>query len=1037
MTFIKEDTIQQYRDLVTKVDELRTLLQNKLIKLGAINTDGSIDINNENIKCPSFSLLLTKATPEDINSIINYNLPNKPIDTTQQFDTENDIVDYLYTNRSKTQTKIEAQTLSITQIHTLLLQKFMFYHKYLQYELENMGISKYDIDNAKTLKNLILLLDRIDRMKETKIIYNDTNNEIYINEDNIVPIKVFDKYDDILVQTGTINIYENNIKLNTTPYDVNDDIIITPTSLGNHTYIIEYIPSNSETNRYLPCTETITLKVVYPSLDGVVILHNITETSRFYDINSIDDYEGYKEDDWDIDITIYNSRGNSINQSIPFDVYLEDDVFLFNGVTNSLGKATLHNVNIPYYTSDFVHPTIKHFTKMDYPIYFTDDEILRNLVFIKNLQINNKEISYEIVELYDDDYLDDINGCIKNLRIDDQSSNVYYELYSSNEHTQIKDVENIQEELYNLVTEILFDGTNIAYEVVGSQQYSVLDDDISNALVLKVKTKLNNPTYPDINIPHKINLYHNPLSVDQHDLTWYKTDPNAPTGVNITINNEDTGKPIRRLITPYNLSINNINITLTEPTYFFEYSNLTLNYGTNDLDLILKTQNDERISSIHNTITILSNFITPSETEFFLNNTPEIYYKPLGKAAQNKKVYINYPTGTKQYSTKKNGLISTIQTWLNPQRYNLTITANSDNLTEEINYSYLLKIPFTITQTVYNQTSQTKYQITNLNTQYPCAYTIINNETGNIILTGTVQAGTQVIKTITINKDNNNLGNNTLTVNSNGYEEQRTFIFYDHIFELQTTEINTGTNKIIKIKCLDPNITTMNISGTGITQKSITKSGNIFTITCDTTQAFPNGLTLSMSSGNIAETSTLTILKNDIQANITINQSTFINNNTTHNKILLTTNLPSSDTITLIFNDGINYNTIQYTNNNSSYELIDFYQLDRTPGTYEASITFNGNNNYNSFSKTITYTILPDNIYIADMNINDGNLVITEIQRKNINNTGIASNLNLGNADLLMLFDIIGTNIDTIDNAIESITINNSGNLIISFYDDE
>ena len=223
---INDKTIQQYRNIVTKINELRELLSEKLIKLGAINTDGSITTNNGLIITPSFSTLLTKATPEDIRSIINLNLPNKPIDTTLQFNTTNDIVNYLYTDNTKETTKIKDNTLTLSEINLLLINKFLFYHKYLSYELENMGISKYDIDQAKTIKKLILLLDRIERTKETKIIYNDTDNTIYINQDNILPIKVVDFYDEIPVENGIINIYENNIKINTEPISIDDDIFL-------------------------------------------------------------------------------------------------------------------------------------------------------------------------------------------------------------------------------------------------------------------------------------------------------------------------------------------------------------------------------------------------------------------------------------------------------------------------------------------------------------------------------------------------------------------------------------------------------------------------------------------------------------------------------------------------------------------------------------------------------------------------------------------------------------------------------------------
>jgi len=1026
---INDKTIQQYRNIVTKINELRELLSEKLIKLGAINTDGSITTNNGLIITPSFSTLLTKATPEDIRSIINLNLPNKPIDTTLQFDTTNDIVNYLYTDNTKETTKIKDNTLTLSEINLLLINKFLFYHKYLSYELENMGIPKYDINQAKTIKKLILLLDRIERTKETKIIYNDTDNTIYINQDNILPIKVVDFYDEIPVTNGTINIYENNIKINTEPISIDDDIIVYPTTLGTHTYTIEYVPT---TNHYLPSMETFILEALNPPLDGEISLHNITTTSRFYDANSVDDINGYKEDNWDINIKIYDNLKHSINKPIPFDIYLED-IYLFSGETDSLGNATLHNINIPYYNSDLIDLYYREVEQLEETIIYTDEELKRHLIFIKDITIDNdKRMTYTIIELNEEDYLDEINDCIKHLVIDN-NCNLHYNKFYTDQHIKIKDVPDLREILNDMITEIYFDGEHLAYEVFGTKFYEVVNDHTSQSLTLILKTTLNDNNYPDTDILHAINLYHNPLYIDLPSLTWYKTDPNAPNEIIIRFCDENTGGFLRHLISAYELEINNniINFNIgDEARYIYNIDHSSLNYGNNPFNLYLRDENNIPIASLNEKIIVLSNFEIPNENQFFLNDTPQIYYKPFGEPTLNKKVKINNTT----YKTNENGLIKIIETWKNPTTYNLTLKAASDNLTEEKIYSYTLNKPFNISLLSQNNV-QVKYKITIYDTEHITNVICNNESTQNIIYNNGLQHVNEHI--VTINRNNTNIGNNILTVNTNDYEEKITFTFVEQLFQLQTPQTKVGFNQEIKIKSLDPSTSTINITGTGITQKSITKLNNVFTIICDVTQAFTLGTTLTITDGNNTETISIVILKGDIDADLKIDNSIVIAQSNKNDYLSFIGVAPTTENITLILNDGENNSSIQYplTKTSNYTNIYNFKQTNKNAGTYTASVTFNGNNNYNSFILEQPYIILNNNTYVNNININNDDLLINDIKRGDIDNTNILTNIIIKNDDILITLETINKPEDNINNNIQTIDMNNNGDLVIDYGD--
>ena len=184
------DVTNNYIKIQNKINELTSLLERKLIQLGAIE-------ENQNLTFPQ---LLAQVVPENLQAL-NKELPNKPIDRTENFIT--DPTDPSY---------------SIDAFNITLINKFMFYRRYLMYQLDNMGVNKNDINNARTIKNLILLLDNIILpLQKICLIDIDFNNSDDLIVQDIMSVDVNDDdliidiaYEDEEIILTTVNVRNYN-----------------------------------------------------------------------------------------------------------------------------------------------------------------------------------------------------------------------------------------------------------------------------------------------------------------------------------------------------------------------------------------------------------------------------------------------------------------------------------------------------------------------------------------------------------------------------------------------------------------------------------------------------------------------------------------------------------------------------------------------------------------------------------------------------------------------------------------------------------
>ena len=964
------DVVNEYIAIINKLEELRLLLKKKLIQLKAIDSSGLID--GENVTFPK---LLTKVNPTDINSITNKQLPNQPVDLTDDF-----VTDFKINGSFNSQYSIE-------DFNSLLIDKFNFYREYLMYQLENMGVSKNEINQAITIKNLILLLDKVDKIKTIDNITCD-DTTIYINQNNILNVYIYDETG-IEVKKGTLEIYENGTCIYSG--NIGEEVIITPTTIGEHTYNFKYVNKDKNTNttinKYITSELfSITIDVIYPPLEGFFTLQNITTTSKYYTGNE-DDFIGYENDKWDIDVNIFDINQNSINQTIPFDIYMYDDQHLVtSGVTDATGHVKLTNVTIPYANSDLID-----FRESAITFYIIDEQQnnvvttdnIDELSFIKNPTFVDGRLTYKRAIFTKNNYLDDLNGCV--IDVQQNGTSIQYTTFSTSEHIKLSEINNLSETIGHLVTEVFYKTktindvvtiTELDYETLVNKKYQYDKNSPDYSVPLILKTTLDDPTHPNAELYHDINIYHVPFRIDT-ELTWYKTDPNIPSGIAFVLYDEETNQPLDHLEQTYKLNINGMEYGMDSSTYIYEIDMDALPYGETNLNVTLY-ENDIEFITLNKKITLLSNFELPSQTTYYANDTPDIYYKPKGIVTQNKQVKVNNVT---KYTNAK-GLIHDIKSDNTIGTHNLTLVASSDDLTEQKTFSYEIKKPFTITRLSYDQSSVV-YQIVFyyphvVNVHDYVTITDENNNTINYTYEERIDFQNKIETfNITINKTNNNVGINTITVTANNYTESQTFKFfsYEHLYELITTEIEVGSNKIIQVKCNDPNVNTINISGDGISvsasSDAIVKNNDIFSIKCHIQKAAPNGTTISMTDGNITETDTLVIPKGTVNGSLFISPTvsgthttSFPSGQSTDMILFCSLTLSSDPFINtqFIINDGINDHNVTLSNTTYTVtsQIVNFKNTNLTPGTYIATITFNGNDNFNSYKTSLMYTVTAD-----------------------------------------------------------------------------
>jgi len=358
-----DKAIERYAYIKESIEELTSLLQYQLEK-------ANVDFDDDAI----FSDLIKEI--KNINAI--YKKEETPIEP-------------IY-NEYELYSKYD----SITKFNIILLKRIKYLQEYLKFYLDNMGVDENYIQEATTLKDLILLIDKIEKVENTHIIYNVNTDSgpvesnvinLTVDINNTLDIKVItDELSE--VSTGNIDVYYENILINS--FNIGDEIIIKPLEVQDN---IEYtFKFNDSTGRYNPSEKTFTVNILPPHLEGQIELTNTTNYSQYYESH----YEGYTTDLWDIRVNIKNTSGQSANIEIPFKICLHDESHtIIEGNTNVAGEAIFHNVSIPNPSSDFIS---NEDTNEEGNINYNISIFLETTLLDTSQYINIKE--YSTVKIY-------------------------------------------------------------------------------------------------------------------------------------------------------------------------------------------------------------------------------------------------------------------------------------------------------------------------------------------------------------------------------------------------------------------------------------------------------------------------------------------------------------------------------------------------------------------------------------------------------------------------------------------------------------
>lgn len=427
---------------------------------------------------------------------------------------------------------------------------------------------------------------------------------------------------------------------------------------------------------------------------------------------------------------------------------------------------------------------------------------------------------------------------------------------------------------------------------------------------------------------HSVTIKYNILYQQNQNYTKYAGKTNTYI---VEIHNEETNE----IDTTYDGQIilcidNDDTIPLTIQNGEIAYEKESLSATEFELKWILE-QNNFTVSSI-TTVNILSNFTLPDTVSFYLNNTPEIIYHPLGNISINKKVqvdidsvvlkteysesiidgeiqyeknsngeYILDDNGDKipiliettyeefedytneLYYTNTNGLLHKFNTLLLPGKYKVKLTTNSDDLNETIYYTYELKVPLKLNLIDYQKKSYAKYNLMvyDIDNIDNIKYTLINNSediTGLDLLIKS--SNPQIINNyininleIPLSEETN--GTNIIQAELNEYIVNDSFKLFSKYFELLTESVEIGESQV-KILCNDDDIIDIKIEDLDdLFIDNIyriydeEKKAYIFVVDILSTATGLKDLTIISNDGE--EEITLNIIKKDLTNYININ----------------------------------------------------------------------------------------------------------------------------------------------------------------------
>lgn len=542
---------------------------------------------------------------------------------------------------------------------------------------------------------------------------------------------------------------------------------------------------------------------------------------------------------------------------------------------------------------------------------------------------------------------------------------------------------------------------------------------------------------------YNINIKYNPLYQESNEHIEYA---GLSYNYEIILQNEDTGVKNDNAYNGEKISVflngeQNDTITIEDGKATLNIDGLPI--GENIIEWVLYSNG--YIIRTNTNITILSNFSLPKQDSYYLNLTPKIVYAPLGQVQSNKSVMCNLSyektiteeivtgvdsngdpiistiitTTTEEkditLSTDENGILYGLSEYIEPTKYVLKLTSNSDNLNETIVYEYELKVPFEIIQLDYIRDQYAKYRFIiydKNNYTGLSSFTMVNEDGTDIIQNGLYiisldqeNSDSRIIE-ITYNLLPSIVGKNTVTLTINGYSESVDFILADEDFLLLTDRVSVGEGQI-KIQSLS-STDNIEIISDDIQIINVNNSNNIFTVDAVFKKAGDIDFNILTIDGR-SQTLTIAVDKAELlpYVDLDIIQYEITGYDDKNNPIYSPIVRDESDPIKIAIEDIENCNIYFNINKQIYNNLLITYLIDDSiinsitysttgeidgemnipsdilPGAHKLKVVFNGDSEYLGFEKSINFSIgkieptLEVNCNIESRDIDCGTLTLS------------------------------------------------------------
>lgn len=847
-----EDMTKQYKKMLKKLLELRDLLADILMKFHVIDADNG----------QSFHELLSYL--ENINTIHPYVL-NGEFDTSSKIFTDiDDINTYLY---NEGHTNIANLTKTVPEINLLLVQKINSYRTYLKDYLYIVGVDREIINADNTLRHYIECLYQIDRMKETYIVIN-YDEPIYRNVINNLPIIVFDDENET-VEEGFLIVKENGSII----YNgLLSEAYIQPSLMGEHTYTFEF--TGFDDSKYLPSQLEGILNISATPIIITIDAININEQSVYYE----SDYEGYAEDEWQITIQTLDPLDNILS-NIPIKIYIGDTLEK-EAYTNIIGQYT-YTCKLPY-SSNFedLVTSLTVETASFHSAYLNELIIKDFIIYHHLLEIDNEyyigqqnPLSIFLVNELTGEQITNITTT-EVIGYDDETNEEIIEEHIElhpllNQDliiTAILNEQEMQDTLHYInnkwtftqfstlsmnandvaLLHIVADGYN-EYQLVDIKSNFILPEDnvfyLPRSNFPKIYYKPLGQTYEHRKVGVRLNKYD-----DQGHFvaSFTSNNGNVSNGVitNFFIGNDSPGN--YELILSCD-NVDNVDETVTypfivkEPLVLTQTSYDQITCANYQIDIFDKQSFDrlqnrlmtdsidqytflapnkftiELLNKGYSAITIYdaNTYVTTIENEYnkftIENNDPYIFNK--NDTAWNK-ILFDFNNTCKIYFDDI--LLSEIDEKHDELEIYILAPIKSYYQNIEIENIYM---PITVTNN--GNEIDYNYTLTETNDSYQYNVNVCRNDY--------------------------NQGSNTICATINNYVQCDTFDLYSQKFYvLPSNNLQVGNNNL-QIQVFDNNINSITIINDNITQNSVTKNGDIYTINCD---IFTAGSLTIMIQGN-------------------------------------------------------------------------------------------------------------------------------------------------------------------------------------------